>query len=275
MNKKLFPVITESDKKLPYYLLGVGCDWNQEHVVCPHGYFYQWIQCVKGEGELITVGKTFRVKEGTAMLLFQGVPHEYYAISPTWTVEWIVFDGNQVEHFLKNTAGIETSGAFYVSRHDIFSSRIRSAMDIEQSEGTLKSIKCSSIIYSLLTDILQFASINPNNSALNQHFKLKPLFDYIDQNFNNTLTLDAMSDVIGVTPQHLCTLFKKITNIRIFQYINSFRIKKSKELLLQNPQMQIKQIALLVGFEDVNYFCSAFKKLEKISPGQFRKIYNN
>jgi AraC family transcriptional regulator of arabinose operon len=274
MNKKLFPAITESDKELPYYLLGVGCDWNQEHVLCPNGYYYQWIQSVEGEGELITSGKTFRVKEGSGMLLFKGVPHEYYAISPAWIVDWIVFDGNQVEHFLKHIAGFETSGALYVSRPDIFSSRIRSAMDIEESESTLKSIKCSSIIYSLLTDIVQFASINPNNSAFNQHFKLKPLYNYIEENFNKPLTLEAMAEIIGVTPPHLCTLFKKITNIRIFQYINSVRIKKSKELLLQNPDMQIKEIALLAGFEDVNYFCSVFKKLEKMSPGQFRKIYN-
>lgn len=275
MSKRAFPMITESDKELPYYLLGAGCDWNQEHVVCLNGYYYQWIQCVKGEGELIAAGKTFRVKEGSAMLLFKGVPHEYYAISTTWIVDWIVFDGTQVEHFLKHIAGIETAGAFYVSRPDIFSSRIRNAIDIEESESTLKSIKCSSIIYSLLTDILQFASINPDNSAINQHSKLKPLFEFIEQNFDKPLTMEAMAKVIGVTAPHLCTQFKKTTNIRIFQYINSFRIKKSKELLIQNPQMQIKEIALRVGFEDFNYFCSVFKKLEKISPGQFRKIYNH
>jgi AraC family transcriptional regulator, arabinose operon regulatory protein len=271
MTKRILPVITESDKELPYYLWDVGFDWNQEHVVRHKGYRYQWIQCIKGEGELITDGKTFRVKEGSAMLLFKGEPHEYYAISPSWVVHWIVFDGHQVEHFLKYTAGIKASGAFYVSRPDIFSSKIRNIIDIEQSDTTLKSIKYSSIIYSLLTDIVQYASINPNNSAFNQHFRLKPLFNYIEDNYNKPLTLETMASVTGVTPPHLCTIFKKTTNIRIFQYINSVRIRKSKELLLQNPQMQIKEIALLSGFEDTNYFCSVFKKLEGISPNQFRK----
>lgn len=32
------------------------------------------------------------------------------------------------------------------------------------------------------------------------------------------------------------------------------RIKKSKELLLQNPQIQIKEVALMAGFEDANIF---------------------
>lgn len=273
MNEKVFPVITETEKQLPYYLLGVGLNWDQEHVKCPDGYHYQWIQSIKGEGELITSGRTFRITEGTAMVLMKGVPHEYYAISPNWIVEWIVFDGTSVESFLKNIADIKTSGAFYVSRPEVFSARIHNAMDIEKSGSTLKSIKCSSLIYSLLTDIVQFASTIPNNSALNQHYKLAPLFHYIETNYASPLALEDLAEVIGVTPSHLCVLFKKVTNIRIFQYINSFRIKKSKELLIQNPQMQIKEIAFATGFEDVNYFCSVFKKQEKLTPSQFRKIY--
>lgn len=272
--KRLFPVITESDKKLPFYLIDAGCDWNQEHILRPNGYFYQWIQCVQGEGELLADGKTFRVKEGMAMLLLKGISHEYYAISPNWIVDWIVFDGHQVEHFLKHTAGIKTSGALYVSRPDIFHSKIRSVLDNDESDYTFKSIKYSSIIYSILTDIVQYASIHLNNSAFNQYFKLKPIFNYIEQNFDKTLSLEAMADVIGVTPQYLCTLFKKTTNIRIFQYINSVRIKKSKEFLLQNPQIQIKEVALMAGFEDANYFSSVFRKFEQISPNQFRKLHH-
>lgn len=274
MIKRLFPVITDSDRELPYYLIGAGYDWNQEHVISQNGYYYQWIQCIKGEGELLTGGKTFRVKEGTAMLLFKGIPHEYYAISPSWIVDWIVFDGHQIEDFLKNTAGIKTSGALYLSNPDIFLSRIRSTADIGQSDCTLKGIKYSSIIYSLLTDIVQYASASSNNNAQNYNFKLKPLFQYIEQNYDKPLTLEILAKAAGVTAPHLCTLFKKATNIRVFQYINSVRIKKSKELLLQNPQMPVKEVALLSGFEDANYFCSVFRKQEQLSPSQFRKIHN-
>lgn len=275
MQKRYVPIITETDKKLPYYLIDVGYQWNQEHIVRPNGYFYQWIQCVKGEGELRTSGRFFRVKEGMGMLLFKGVDHEYFAVTPSWVVDWIVFDGHQVEHFLKHTVGITTSAALYVSRPDLLLGRIQNVLEIEQSGNPMKSIQCSSVIYFLLTDILQYASTNPENSSTNLILKLKPLFDYIDQNYNHTLTLEAMAEITGVTPQYLCTVFKKATNTRIFQYIHSVRVKKSKELLLHNPQMQIKEIARLSGFEDANYFCSMFKKLEQISPNQFRKIHLN
>jgi AraC family transcriptional regulator, arabinose operon regulatory protein len=273
MYKRRIPGVTESDKELPYYLVDVGSNWPQEPVFRPNGYLYQWIQCLEGEGELLTEGRTFRVKEGTAMLLLKGTPHEYRAISRSWIVDWVVFDGHQVEPFLTRTAGIKTSGVYHVSRPELFAAKIQSLLDMEQSAGTLTSLPCSSLIYSLLTDIVQYTSIHPNDSATSQNFKLKPLFHYVEMNYDKPLTLEELADITGMTPQHLCTVFKKATNLRIFQYVNSVRIKKSKELLLQNPQMQIKEIARLSGFEDANYYCTVFKKLEQLSPNQFRKIH--
>lgn len=51
------------------------------------------------------------------------------------------------------------------------------------------------------------------------------------------------------------------------------RIKKSKEMILQNKDMQIKEIGRLVGFNDISYFCSMFKKVEQMSPNEFRKLH--
>ncbi|WP_339296961.1 helix-turn-helix domain-containing protein [Paenibacillus sp. FSL R5-0623] len=55
---------------------------------------------------------------------------------------------------------------------------------------------------------------------------------------------------------------------------HSYQIQKSKELLLHNPQMQIKEIAYLAGFEDANYFCTVFKKQELLGLNQFRRIHS-
>lgn len=274
MTRRYIPVITESDKELPYYLVDVGQHWNQEHIIRPNGYLYQWMQCVEGEGQLLLDHKSVRVKEGMGILLFKGAAHEYYAVSPSWIVNWIVFDGQQVDRFLKQTAGIAESGVLFVSRPEIFAAKVQTILDIGHSDSALKSIQFSSIVYTLLTDIMQHTSVQPNSSATNLNIRLQPIFSYIEQNFNKPLALDDMAEMAGYTPQHLCTVFKKTTGIRIFQYINSVRIKKSKELLLQNPHMQVKEVAFLAGFEDVNYFCTVFRKHEQLSPSQFRKIHH-
>lgn len=274
MNKKVFPVVTHTDKKLPYYLLSVGYEWEQEHIIREDGYYYQWIQCIKGEGEVIIGNKVYPVKEGTGIFLFLNDPHEYYPITPSWIVDWIVFDGHQVEYLLKEVIGLKTSGVYHILRPDITSQRIRAAADIAESDYSLKNIQCSGLLYSLLTDIMQYASINPDSSTLNKYYKIKPIIDYIDTHYEMPITLTDLAEFSNLTPQYLCTLFKKTTNIRLSQYINLVRLKKSKELLLQTPHMPIKEIARVTGFDDVNYFCSVFKKNENISPGQFRKIYS-
>lgn len=272
MSKRILPVITESDQSLPFYLLDAGFDWEQEHIKRPSGYHYQWIQCVKGEGELRTGEKTFRMTEGTGMLLLNGEYHEYFAVSSSWLVDWAVFDGPGVEPFLKHNAGLTASGGFYLSKPEKTRARMYELLETAHSGEALKGFSYSGIVYSLLTDIAQYASASPNSSLQSNSFRISPLFQYINENFARPLTLEELAGVAGVTPEYLCTVFKKNSNVRLFQYINSVRIQKSKELLLHCPQMPVRNIARLCGFEDPNYFCSVFKKLVRLSPTRYRDL---
>lgn len=274
MKKMIFPLITEYEFKLPYYIVGVGCLYNQEHIVRPHGYpYYQWVQCHNGKGELIIDGVTYQVSENQAMLIFPGVPHEYYAIGDSWEVDWIIFGGIQIKDFFELTADIRKSGIYNVSQPNIILSKIRKAYDVEQSDSTTKSFECSCITYDILVDILKLSFQKSDSSMVNKYNRLKPLLRYIDDNYNKNLTLGDLSNIVGVTPEYLCSIFKKITTLRIFEYINMTRIKKSKEIILQNKNMQIKEIARIVGFDDISYFCSVFRKMEKMSPNEFRKLH--
>lgn len=273
MSIRILPVITESDKELPIYLVDAACSWNQEHIRRESGFQFQWIQCVAGEGELITSDKVYRIKEGMAFLLLENEFHEYFAKSPEWIVDWVLFNGSQVSAFLSRNCGFHSSGAFYLKDPDAIRSRIHSLFNIKNRNDTLRGMQYSSILYSLLTDIAQYASANPGASNASHNLRLEPLFQYIEENLHRPLTLDELAGVAGITPEYLCAIFKKTTNVRVFQYINSVRIRKSKELLLKHPAMPIQEVAGLSGFEDANYFCSVFRRLVQLSPGQFRRLY--
>jgi len=62
--------------------------------------------------------------------------------------------------------------------------------------------------------------------------------------------------------------------LRIFAYINQIRIQASKADLISHPDKSVKAVAHDCGFDDVSYFCSIFKRYEKITPGDFRKLYH-
>ena len=98
MSNHIFPVVTESEKRLPFYITGIGCQYHQEHVKRPEGYpNFQWIQCHRGEGQLMLEDKHFIIRPQQGMFLFPGIAHEYFEIKTTWEVDWIGFNGYMVE----------------------------------------------------------------------------------------------------------------------------------------------------------------------------------
>jgi AraC family transcriptional regulator of arabinose operon len=274
MKNMIFPLITEFEMKIPYYAVGIGYAYYQEYINRPKGFiYYQWIQCRKGKGELHIDGQTYTIEENQGMLLFPEIPHEYYALTTTWEVDWIIFGGNQVKHFVENTLDMKKSGVYFLSRPDVLQANIKKVYDVEKSQTANKSIQSSSLTYEIMLNILEFASEKSDSSMLNHYNRLKPLLDFIDKNYYKNVSLAELSGILQVTPEHLCYLFKKVTTHRVFEYINMTRIKKSKELIMQDKSLQIKDVAKKVGFEDISYFGSIFKKIEKVSPNEFKKLH--
>jgi AraC-like DNA-binding protein len=275
MKNCIFPAITDKESALPFYLSGIGCHYEQEHIVRPEGYpNYQWIQCHKGAGELVLNGRTCPISEGQGMLLYPNEPHEYYAVTGSWQVDWIIFGGCQIRDFFHSNQ-MSQSNVYYVSNPELLLSKIRRVLSAAMSEDALKSLDCSVLVYDVLISLVKYISIEGSDSVLQKHAKLKPVFDFIEKNYERPITLKDLSKIINVTPQYLCTLFKNTLNTRVFEYINNVRIQKSKELILTHRNKQINEIYKLAGFEDFSYFCSVFRKIEKTSPGEFKSFHRS
>lgn len=273
MNNMIFQVKSELDLRLPIFINGVGCFYDQDHIVRPQGYpFFQWIQCHEGEGKLQINDKVYVIRENQGMLLYPNIIHEYYPVEDPWKVDWVSFDGYQIENYLKSI-GISESKVLNVYNPEAMLSKMRKILVLLQSSNTMKSLEGSAIAYDLLLDLLRYCATNSESSVLQQYNRIKPVLDYIDNKFDKIISLEELSEVASLTPQYLCTLFKNITGYRVFEYINNVRIKNSKEFILKYKDKQIKEIAKLSGYEDVSYFCAVFKKSEKITPAEFKKLH--
>jgi len=104
------------------------------------------------------------------------------------------------------------------------------------------------------------------------NFLIKHLMDYINQNFSNRdLTIQALADVVYLSPTYLSNLFKKKTGITVGQYLMNIRMKKAEDFL-KNPQLKLYQVAEMVGYEDANYFAKIFKKKTGMLPSEYREV---
>ena len=98
---------------------------------------------------------------------------------------------------------------------------------------------------------------------------IKRAINYINENYNNNITLDAVASVVHLNASYFSGLLKKEIGIGFSDYLNKVRIEKSKELLLDSKD-SISEVALLVGFEDQSYYSKVFKKVTGDTPKEFR-----
>lgn len=97
---------------------------------------------------------------------------------------------------------------------------------------------------------------------------VRKAINYINLNFDNALSLNVIAENIDVSPAHLSRQFKKETNFNITEFINKRRVEEAKFLIEQNNN-SITEIALMVGFENHNYFCTVFKQITSLTPKEY------
>ena len=93
---------------------------------------------------------------------------------------------------------------------------------------------------------------------------------YLDSHYADDLTLQNIAERFFLSREYISRKFKQQFQENLSDYIERIRMAKAK-LLLLNPQYRIAQIAELVGYKDEKYFSKVFKKLDGISPNEYRK----
>ena len=100
--------------------------------------------------------------------------------------------------------------------------------------------------------------------------RILPAVQFIEANYNTEISYQELAQLLNVSKYHFCHLFKEATGKTVVQYINDVRLDKAYHLL-KNTDMNITQISMSVGFNDMNYFSRLFKKVEGTTPGEYRR----
>jgi len=108
--------------------------------------------------------------------------------------------------------------------------------------------------------------------------RLKPLIapalQYIDKNFRNNLNLNEVAACCGVSGGYLSRIFSRAVGCNFSHYVNAIRIAHSKEILARTNN-SVASIALDLGYDDCGYFIKVFKRMEKMTPIEFRSKFQH
>ena len=94
--------------------------------------------------------------------------------------------------------------------------------------------------------------------------------EFVQENYSNTnLSVTAIAEHLKMHPSYVSTSFKNQTGMGLLDYISEVRIEKAK-VLLRETGHTIEEISEAVGYTNCGTFMRVFKKLEGITPTQFR-----
>lgn len=93
---------------------------------------------------------------------------------------------------------------------------------------------------------------------------------YIEQHYQEDLTLTMLADEVHYSPAYLSRFYKANTGTNVMTHLYNVRIGKAKELL-ENSNDKVSDIAIKTGFCSTKYFNRVFKKMTGLSPAQFRR----
>lgn len=97
---------------------------------------------------------------------------------------------------------------------------------------------------------------------------------FINQNYKKPVSLREAAEAAGVNPAYLSYLFKQEMQIGFSNYLQECRMEWAKKLL-RTTNKKIKDVALESGFHDYHYFSKTFKKLNQLSPADYRRDHGS
>ncbi len=125
------------------------------------------------------------------------------------------------------------------------------------------------LLTELTTSVDVFHQVEKRNRSTKEAL-LKPAILYIDQKFSEKISLKQLAHVCNVSESYFSRLFPKYYGKNVTQYINDIRLKRAKSLL-SNQEMTVSYIASVCGYDDSSYFIKCFKKMNGVTPQDYRK----
>lgn len=100
--------------------------------------------------------------------------------------------------------------------------------------------------------------------------RISRVCEYVNQNLNEVLTLDKLSEVAALSKYHFHRVFKAYTGMNVMSFLQLARMKRASFRLAFEKDIRIIDIALEAGYESPEAFSRAFKRTFDQSPSEFR-----
>ncbi len=263
MQSQIINYLPENSKKLPIYFHTLSKYFIESHIIRPNGQkdFDQILFVVEGKGSVTCCGKTYKLEKGCAFFSSRNVPIEYKS------------EERMVTAFLTaNGSAINELCDFFGYGDFWFCDNVNVEKYLSELEEIIheyykhkRESVLSKMVYSFYVDF--FDEKQPVSNDICDKVSL-----YIEKNFTKKISLSQLADMYGISVSKLCHEFKNKFGYTVFEHIINLRLTYARNYLISTPDARTSDAAACCGFDDVSYFCRAYKKKFAKTPLQEKTL---
>lgn len=220
---------------------------------------------ISGRGRLRYQNRTHNLEAGDTMMVLVPHNHRYWLEKgDRWEYFWISMHGEETLRIHKMVLGL--AGPIL---------RLQPSTIDHLADCSLRLIKgattpgaASAIAYeaamALYDDVFGSPAFAADLSAM------QPVIDHIHANLEQPLPVSELAGIVGLSRAHFSRSFAESEGVPPAEYVLQQRLQRATKLLTKADFLPVKEVSIMCGFDDPNYFSKVFRRVYGITPTEFR-----
>ncbi len=222
---------------------------------------------IAGAGNLRYENRNYRVREGETLLVLVPHNHRYWLEqNGRWEFFWISMNGEEALRIHK--AILSTTGPILNLKPETIE-RLADCTLRLISGGADAPGSASAIAYEAA--MVLYDDVFGSHPVLSQEYRtMQHVIDHIIANLEHPLPVEKLAEVSGLSRAHFSRVFAASEGMPPAEFVLRRRLQRATKLLTKAADLSVKEVAVMSGFEDPNYFAKVFRRYFGASPTEFR-----
>ena len=266
--------LTEEDIQIPgLRMFGTHKIQNAILPLVPHYHedAFEFTVLAKGTMEFYTNGQLYTLAGGDVFISYPNEIHSTNNNPISLNHQyWMQVDISDPEHFffLRPDIAADLISRLHLLQHHIVKLNNPTLLSIIKRAFSLAyANKNAHLTADLILVFLEELSMTADNDAKDHSADMERALAYIEAHCTDYIPMEDLADLCHLSVSQFKQKFRKEIGTAPREYINHQKIQHAKKMLLSG--MSVTDVAMEMGFENISYFSTVFKKYTMESPKQY------
>lgn len=220
---------------------------------------------ISGSGRLRYENRNYRLGAGETLLVLVPHNHRYWLEKGEhWEYFWISMNGEEALRIHRLI--LAATGPLLKLQQSTIDHLADCSLRLVR--GAMTPASASAVAYEAAMAL--YDDVFGSHAAAADRSIMQAVIDYINTNLDRPLPVSDLAKVSGLSRAHFSRVFADSEGLPPAEFVLNQRMLRAAKLLTKAAYLPVKEVAIMSGFEDANYFSKAFRRIYGINPTDFR-----